>query len=227
MSSDIQKTTSGFGIASLILGLIACLSCWIPLIGLISLPFAFLALLIGAIGIISSAISRKTYLSLSLAGVGISIIAIGVAVQITAHTVRHERPLRNILPGVSINESDKVKQEYVTKIDLYDFEAKYQNDLLDGRIPGFTFKLKNNGDRILSRVTVIVYFKNKNNQIIAEEDYWAFNTKSFSFGSRNKPLKPNYIWQIEKNEFYKAKNVPSEWQEGNAEIKITDIEFEQ
>lgn len=30
---------------------------------------------------------------------------------------------------------------------------------------------------------------------------------------------------MESGHYYKADNVPSEWKEGSAEIKVTDIEF--
>ena len=35
----------------------------------------------------------------------------------------------------------------------------------------------------------------------------------------------NYIWQMERGKFYKADSAPSEWKEGSASAKITDIEF--
>lgn len=44
--------------------------------------------------------------------------------------------------------------------------------------------------------------------------------------SDNKPLKPNYIWQLERGKFYQAKSVPDEWKAGSVSAKITDLEFE-
>lgn len=40
-----------------------------------------------------------------------------------------------------------------------------------------------------------------------------------------RPLKPNYIWQMEGGKFYGAENVPTEWATGRADARITDIEF--
>ncbi len=116
------------------------------------------------------------------------------------------------------------KQGYIDKVVLYDFEARYYETYLDKRIPGVEFKLKNSGDRTLKKVEVTVYFKAADGSIIAEEDYNPVLVTKYSFGD-NKPLKPNYIWQMERGKFYKADSVPSEWKEGAASAKITDIEF--
>jgi len=118
------------------------------------------------------------------------------------------------------------KQAYVDKIKLYDFTAKYFSTYLDNRVPGVNFKIKNDGDETLNRVKVTVYFKDSSNKTIAEEDYAPVLVNEFSLGD-NKPLKPNYIWQMESGKFYTAKSVPNEWQEGNATIKVTDFEFSE
>ncbi len=118
------------------------------------------------------------------------------------------------------------KQAYIDKVKLYDFTAKYFSSYLDGETPGVTFKIKNEGEKTLTKVEVTVYFKDSSNNVIAEEDYHPVLVSDYSFGD-NKPLKPNYIWQMESGKFYKAKSVPSEWQEGNAVAKITDLRFEE
>ena len=41
------KSTSGFGVAALVLGILACLTCWIPFVGLLSVPLSGLGLLFG------------------------------------------------------------------------------------------------------------------------------------------------------------------------------------
>jgi len=118
------------------------------------------------------------------------------------------------------------KQSYISKVKLYSFEAKYYSTYLDGRVPGVEFKLKNEGDRTLTEVEVTVYFKDASGNVIAEEDYHPVLVSEYSF-TNGKPLKPNYIWQLEAGKFYQAKSVPSEWQEGNAVAKITNIEFQE
>lgn len=116
------------------------------------------------------------------------------------------------------------KQDYIKNLEIYDFKAHYYKSFLDERVPGVEFKIKNNGAETLDKVKVTVYFKNAQGNTIAEEDYLPVLVSNWS--SDNKPLKPNYIWQMERGKFYAAKSVPSEWKEGAAEIRITDLQFE-
>jgi len=117
------------------------------------------------------------------------------------------------------------EQEYIKSIELYDFQAKYFESLLEGKVPGVKFKLRNNGNRSLKKVEVTVYFKDASGNTIYEENFLPVNTSSWF--EPDKPLKPQYIWQMERDKFYSAKNAPDEWQEGNATANITAIEFEE
>ncbi len=118
------------------------------------------------------------------------------------------------------------KQAYIKNIVLYDLKAKYYKTYLEEKVPGVEFKLKNKGDRTLKEVEVTVYFKDVNGTVITEEDYHPILVTNYSFTGDNKPLKPNYVWQMERGKFYKADSVPSEWKEGAVSAKITNIEFE-
>jgi hypothetical protein len=117
------------------------------------------------------------------------------------------------------------QREYLPKIELYDFKAKYYDTYSDKKVPGVSFKLKNTGDRTVTRVKLIVYFSDKSGQVIYEEDYVPVTSSRYALD--NKPLKPGYIWELGKNKFYKAEKVPSEWKEGAAEAKIVAIELEE
>lgn len=122
--------------------------------------------------------------------------------------------------------ADAEAQAYIDEhLELYDVSASYKDAVLSGRVPGVLFKLRNNGDRSLDRVQVTVYFKDASDRIIAEEQYTPVLVTEYNFSGDNQPLKAGYIWQNEKNKFYAAKRVPSEWQEGNVDAQITDIRF--
>lgn len=115
-----------------------------------------------------------------------------------------------------------VEEEYIHNLlQVYDFKAQYFESWLDGKVPGVTFKIKNKGNRTLSEVDVTVYFKDAEGNNIAEETYYPVSDVSFDY----KELKPNYTFQLESDRFYIAESVPEEWKSGNAEIKITQIEF--
>lgn len=89
------------------------------------------------------------------------------------------------------------------------------------------FKLKNNGDRVLSKVKVTVYLKDQSGKVIGEEDFYPVIVSSLSLSGNRKPLKPGYIWEIERGKVFTMKDAPTEWQVGNATAKITEIEFEE
>lgn len=108
-------------------------------------------------------------------------------------------------------------------VDVYDLEAKYYDSLLDGRIPGVDFKIKNNGNRTLDRVEVTVEFLDADGNAIAEENYTPVLAGSYM--SDGGPLRPNYIWRQERGRFLSAKSVPEEWQSGSARARVTDIGF--
>jgi hypothetical protein len=107
---------------------------------------------------------------------------------------------------------------------LYDLHAKYFDSMLDGRVPGVDFKIQNNGNRTLNKVTVRVVFYDAGGNAISEEEYTPVLVSEYSIGD-NTPLRPHYIWQQESDKFYEAKNVPSEWAEGKASATVTEIEF--
>jgi hypothetical protein len=117
-------------------------------------------------------------------------------------------------------------KEYIDRdLELYDFKAKYMDSVLDGRVPGVNFKIRNKGTEALNEVKVLVLFKDSSGNTIAEEEYMPVLVSKYNFGGDNKPLKPGYIWQQEKGKFFAAKAVPSEWKEGAAEARITKILF--
>ena len=124
-----------------------------------------------------------------------------------------------------INEF-KQKHEYMNKVKLYDFEVSTIDTYSDKAVPAVKFKIKNAGDKTLTNVEVTVYLKGRDGNIIMEEDFNPVLVSAYSFSGNNKPLKPGYIWEMEKGKWYTIKNAPNEWHVGNAVAKITDIEIE-
>lgn len=120
------------------------------------------------------------------------------------------------------------EQQYIAdNLELFDFQAKYMSDVVDGRIPGVTFKIKNKGERVLERINVVVYFRDASGEVIAEEDYTPVLVSRFNRAEDNRPLMPGQIWQQEWGSFYTAKSVPVEWKEGAAEARIVEIRVEK
>lgn len=117
----------------------------------------------------------------------------------------------------------KERIQYIKKVSVYDFSAKYYTDMFDGKTTGVKFKLKNNGNKELKGVQVTVYFKDASGKTIYEENFTPIST--YSLFGKKESLKPNHIWQMGNGRFYKADNVPSEWKVGSAEIKVTNLRF--
>jgi hypothetical protein len=70
---------NGFGLVAILLGVLACITCWIPLIGLVSLPLSGLGLLFGVIGFIVSITGKRSGMSLPIAGTVLCVVAIVIA----------------------------------------------------------------------------------------------------------------------------------------------------
>jgi len=128
---------------------------------------------------------------------------------------------------VDLAKKQAESEAYIPKVELYQLQGRYYNSVLDGRLPGVEFKLKNTGDRTLNEVEVCVYFHDASGTILAEKIYHPVLVISseYSYSRNNSPLKPGYIWQHESGKFYSAKHVPSEWKPGAVTAKVTYIKF--
>jgi len=77
----MEKKTSGFGIAALVLGIIAILGCFIPFLNFISFFLAFLAIVFAII-----AICKKSSLGMPIAALIISVLAFGIGIAVNGAT---------------------------------------------------------------------------------------------------------------------------------------------
>jgi hypothetical protein len=167
-------------------------------------------------------------LTLFILGAGCLLLGIGIPAFIGGRD-RAERIELN--PSGEISETNNAgavsaeKADCISKsLSLYDISVRYQNSELNGRVPGVEFKLKNLGERTLTKVGVTVYFLDSDGKTIAENKFNPVWVTSYG-GENNDPSKPGYIWALSGNQFYVAKNVPSEWVEGRVIVKVTDVEF--
>jgi len=113
------KSVSGLGIAALVLGLIACLGCWIPMCGIFSLPFAILGGLFGVIGIIIAKLKKKSYVGLPIAGTIVCVTAAFIVIAVTGATVSSiEESSRTISEGLRTTR-DSLSYEPSSQSDRY------------------------------------------------------------------------------------------------------------
>jgi hypothetical protein len=83
VSVEIKRGVSPLGIASLVLGIIACIFCWIPLLGLLVLPLALIGLLLAVGGLIMAGVSKKTGFAFPVSGLIVCLLSGFIAIAIT------------------------------------------------------------------------------------------------------------------------------------------------
>ena len=80
----MQRGVSGFGIAALVIGIIAALICWIPILGMVAIPIAGIALFLAFIGFLVSLIGGHSGVGMSIAGGVTAAIALIISILMTA-----------------------------------------------------------------------------------------------------------------------------------------------
>lgn len=236
------------GIIATIVGAVAMLVGWIPFLGLLSIPFAVIGALLAGIGILAALLKGGRGFGMPALGGFLCILAAVISVAMTggassvlaeaglkaAEAAERQRAIQRGEAGeaatniaaVERTAMEAEKSAYIRDcLVIYDLKAEYMDSVLNGKIPGVLFKIRNAGDRALSRVKVVVYFKDTNGNIVAEEDFFPVLVSNYSFARDSRPLKPGYVWQMESGKFYAAKSVPSEWDEGGVRAEIAEIEF--
>jgi hypothetical protein len=83
VSVETKRGVSPLGIASLVLGIIACIFCWIPLLGLLVLPLALIGLVLAIVGLILAGVSKKTGFAFPVSGLIVCLLSGFIAVAIT------------------------------------------------------------------------------------------------------------------------------------------------
>lgn len=82
VSVEIKRGVSPLGIASLVLGIIACIFCWIPLLGLLVLPLALIGLLLAIVGLVMAGVSKKTEFAFPVSGLIVCLLSAFLAIAI-------------------------------------------------------------------------------------------------------------------------------------------------
>jgi len=118
VSVEIKRGANPLGIAALVMGILACLTCWIPIIGLLSIPLSLIGLLLGFIGLIMAAVNKKTGFALPIGGGLVCVVAIfiaasstgGCAKAVSDAVVAAERTNQSVIPSESPRPAPKPVQ---------------------------------------------------------------------------------------------------------------------
>jgi hypothetical protein len=76
----LPKRTSSLGVVSLILGVVAFLFCWVPVLGILSLPLSALGVLLAAIGLGIALVRRGSGIGWPIGGGAVSVLALAIGV---------------------------------------------------------------------------------------------------------------------------------------------------
>lgn len=78
-----SKASHSLGIASLILGIIAFLICWVPFLGLLGLPLSLLGILLGGTGFLIALFRKGSGIGFPIAGTSLSLLSAIAVITIT------------------------------------------------------------------------------------------------------------------------------------------------
>lgn len=114
----IKRGVSPLGIASLVLGIVACIFCWIPFLGIFILPIAFIGALLGIAGIALAVVNKKTGFSFPVSGIIACLLSVSISLLVTggvsqAIVAATERARRTNQESVSqANGSPRIVEEW-------------------------------------------------------------------------------------------------------------------
>jgi len=129
------------------------------------------------------------------------------------------------IPNKSENKVMNKQTASVTEnIDISVLDARIIKTILEERKAGFRLKIKNNSNKTIYRMEIVVYFFDKNGKIFYEESRVPVNSESWD----SIILKPNYsvIYPEADENVYSTvdKMDIDEWDEGKIKVEIFKIE---
>src|SRR6185503_2286620 len=168
----VQVTTKNtpsltLGIIAIVVGVMSLLVGWIPFLGLVAIPAAIIGLVLAGLGFGIALLKGGKGIPMPLLGgviciaafilpilsTGSTSAAITKAMDDASKTVSSKK-MDETSKKVSSeketqeNEETKAKTAYIQEhLVLYDVQARYMDSILEGKVPGVLFKLRNTGDR--------------------------------------------------------------------------------
>ena len=116
VSVEIKRSVSPLGIASLVLGIISCIFCWIPLLGLLVIPLALIGLVLAILGLIMAGVSKKTGFAFPVSGFIVCIvsgfIAIAISGGMAAALARGKRTNQEQLSNSSVQGTSSRNEDW-------------------------------------------------------------------------------------------------------------------
>ncbi|MBQ5472829.1 MAG: hypothetical protein IIT58_12625 [Treponema sp.] len=130
-------------------------------------------------------------------------------------------------PEPSETESpDKIDKELLDSIDIKILECKIYKGYFDTSA-GYRLKIKNNSDREITNLKIILYFYDKNGKVFYDQERWLiYPSSSWSLRDSTDPLKPNYSMLVPKSSssYCVVEGIDlEEWDEGKMTYEIIEL----
>ncbi len=117
------------------------------------------------------------------------------------------------------------EQEYLENILVYDFKAEKINNKEGKNLPLIKFSLQNGENKTISKLSVKVYFKDKDNNIIHEETFVPVDESSTDLMVAS-PFKPGCVMEPEINNKFVVNKSLSNWDMNKTTLKIETLKFD-
>ncbi len=143
------KRLNPFGVVSIVLGIIASLSCWIPFVGCLVIPIGLMGVLFGFIGALFSLVTGRWGAGFPFAGTVVCLIAVYVSFASTNVAVRTLDTIAEaanahreiVIEGQTVPENETVPNP----LDFDVVSTKHYTDML-----GVKVKITNISNRVVS-----------------------------------------------------------------------------
>ena len=159
-------------------------------------------------------------LILNFLQIDISISVMGAASTRTADQPAPARPEAG--NNAQLNQTVSDARQYIPKLDLSQVKGGMSKGTLscyDHECPAVWGKIKNTGDRTVSRVVVTAYFPDATGKVVFEKQYSAVTTGGLM--NNDAPLRPGYIKEFG----YVVEGCPTECVPQNVRVSVTDVDF--
>ena len=176
--------------------------------------------------------SAKPFFSLptkTLAIMGlVAVVAVGTwgAAQISHHrslqSDQTKPPTTDSKQTKGTDHTSSEANQYLAKLEVSQVKGGMSKGTLtcyDHECPAVWGKIKNTGDRTVSRVVVTAYFPDSTGKVVFEKEYPALSTGALM--NNDSPLRPGYIKEFG----YVVKDCPSECVPESVRVSVTGVEL--
>jgi hypothetical protein len=138
----LPRRSSSLGIVSLVLGIVAFLFCWIPLVGILSIPLSALGLLLGAIGLLVAVHRRGSGIGYPIGGAAVCGLALAIGIAqatviaaplfVASELAERAKAISDPAAWVSANQPLKIGDVQVRVVSATVGKIRMKGSLADG-----------------------------------------------------------------------------------------------